>query len=373
MTNSTTTHHIGYQAPKLSSSENQSVVNVALSIPELQNWSHDWKYVDTSFLGNNKAGTAGFEWQYAMVYLKAPPNSGLIPCDIGWEAEVTVDITTMKVVSAGYPTINSQCHGVGITGGGPGTSGIIAPVTESPLKQFLSGIAAKDIQCENDLQLILKAEDGSPACVTPDTAQTLMEKGWTREVATSNLDVDLPCNGITILSPNYHAMMFPVLLMQLNSTSCVKLTYTVIRPYGVDEDGVSWPRNETIPLQVSDLNYEGDANKFGITQGKDYTNSFNITAFPKIIDHTNYPVGSNFTVTYLIRPLPNATGFYDQSMPMPLCLRYPLAVGHTAEQVNSSDFSKDLFIMLNHSCMRGQDELVGVEVKGMSYTEMKLP
>ncbi|MDE1842611.1 MAG: hypothetical protein KGH95_03060, partial [Thaumarchaeota archaeon] len=31
--------------PTLSPSENQSVVNVALSIPELQNWSHDWKYV----------------------------------------------------------------------------------------------------------------------------------------------------------------------------------------------------------------------------------------------------------------------------------------------------------------------------------------
>lgn len=255
---------------------------------------------------------------------------------------------------------------------GPGMSCPIANI-ESPLTQFKSGIAAKNVACANDLMLVIKAEDNSPACVKSDTAQKLMEKGWTREVVTSNLDVDSSCNGTTILSPNYHAMMFPVLLMQPNSTSCVKLTYTVIRPYGVYEDSVSWPQNETIPLQISDLNYEGNANEFGITQGKDYTNSFNIIAFPKIIDHANYPVGSNFTVTYLIRPLPNATGFYDQSIPMPLCFRYPLAVGHTAEQVNSSDFSKDLFIMLNHSCMRGQDELVGVEVKGMNYTEMNLP
>lgn len=241
-----------------------------------------------------------------------------------------------------------------------------------PLEQFKRGTAASDVKCNDGLLLVIKAEDGTPACVKPDTAQKLMEKGWTREVGTSNLNVDSSCNGTIILSPNYHAMMFPVLLMQSNSTSCVKLTYTVIRPYGVSEDGVSWPRNETVPLQISDLNYEGNANEFGITQGKDYTNSFNITAFPKMIDHANYPVGSNFTVTYLIQPLPNATGFYDQSAPMPLCFRYPLAVGHTAEQVNSSDFSKDLFIMLNHSCMRGQDELVGVEVKGMSYTEMNL-
>ena len=243
----------------------------------------------------------------------------------------------------------------------------------SPLKQLKSGVLAKDITCNQGFRLILKAEDGSPACVKPDTAQKLMEKGWTREVATSSLDVGLPCNGTAILSPNYHAMMFPVLLMQPNSTSCVKLTYTVIRPYGVHDDGVSWPQNETVSLQISDLNYEGNANEFGITQGKDYTNSFNITTFPKVIDHANYPVGSNFTVTYLIRPLPNATGFYDQSIPMPLCFGYPLAVGYTAEQVNSSDFSKGMSTMLNHSCARGQDELVGVEVRGMSYTEMKLP
>jgi hypothetical protein len=248
------------------------------------------------------------------------------------------------------------------------------PVYPSPLEQFRTGTSINDVKCNDGLQLLIKAEDGSPACVKPETAQKLMEREWTREIVTTNsVVVNSSCNGIAVLPANYHAMMFPVLLLQPNSVSCVKLTYTVIRPYGTDENGVSWPRFESNQLQISDLNYEGNTNEFGITQGKDYTNSLNVTAFPKTIDYANYPVGSNFTVTYLIRALPNATGFYDQSIPMPLCDYYPLAVGYAAKEVNSSDFSKGLWNMLNHSCVRGQEHLVAVEVAGMDYTEMKLP
>ena len=48
----------------------------------------------------------------------------------------------------------------------------------SPLKQFKSGIAANDIQCNQGLQLVIKAEDNSPVCVKPQTAQKLVERGW---------------------------------------------------------------------------------------------------------------------------------------------------------------------------------------------------
>lgn len=50
----------------------------------------------------------------------------------------------------------------------------------SPLEQFNSGIASNDVTCNSGLQLIIKAEDGSPACVTSNTAQKLMERGWTK-------------------------------------------------------------------------------------------------------------------------------------------------------------------------------------------------
>ncbi len=94
--------------PTLSPSENQSVVNVALSISELQSWSHDWQYVTMGFGSNNKAASGDFEWQYASVVLKAPSSSAPFPCYNDWWATVVVDMTTMKVVSADYPTMESH-------------------------------------------------------------------------------------------------------------------------------------------------------------------------------------------------------------------------------------------------------------------------
>lgn len=48
----------------------------------------------------------------------------------------------------------------------------------SPLKQFKSGILAKSIQCKQDLVLITKTSNNSPACVKPGTAQKLVKRGW---------------------------------------------------------------------------------------------------------------------------------------------------------------------------------------------------
>ncbi len=61
------------------------------------------------------------------------------------------------------------------------TSGISlakTPYTHSPLKQFKSGILANDVKCIDGYTLIIKTEDGSPACVKPETAQKLVARGW---------------------------------------------------------------------------------------------------------------------------------------------------------------------------------------------------
>ena len=50
----------------------------------------------------------------------------------------------------------------------------------SPLKQLKSGIAPNDISCKTGLSLIFKAEDGSPACVTPTNAGILISRGWAK-------------------------------------------------------------------------------------------------------------------------------------------------------------------------------------------------
>ena len=48
----------------------------------------------------------------------------------------------------------------------------------TPLQQFKSGIPASAVQCTQGLELVLKVEDGSPACVKPDSVTALIEHGW---------------------------------------------------------------------------------------------------------------------------------------------------------------------------------------------------
>ena len=48
----------------------------------------------------------------------------------------------------------------------------------SPLQQFKSGTPAKTVQCDQGFSLVIKIEDGSPACVTSQIAQALVARGW---------------------------------------------------------------------------------------------------------------------------------------------------------------------------------------------------
>ncbi|MDC8451599.1 MAG: hypothetical protein LV477_01670 [Candidatus Nitrosotalea sp.] len=54
--------------------------------------------------------------------------------------------------------------------------------TLSPLKQIKSGVNVKNIKCNDDLHLVIKKENGSPACVKVDTSKVLLERGWARSV-----------------------------------------------------------------------------------------------------------------------------------------------------------------------------------------------
>jgi len=48
----------------------------------------------------------------------------------------------------------------------------------SPLKQMKSGVSAEAVVCNEGLELIFKASNGSAACVMPSTASKLIERGW---------------------------------------------------------------------------------------------------------------------------------------------------------------------------------------------------
>ncbi|GEM_PF-2672022 len=47
-----------------------------------------------------------------------------------------------------------------------------------PRIQMEAGIGALDVECGQGFQLVLKALDASPACVTPSTASDLVARGW---------------------------------------------------------------------------------------------------------------------------------------------------------------------------------------------------
>lgn len=52
----------------------------------------------------------------------------------------------------------------------------------SPLKQFKAGTSATDVKCDNGMVLVIKAEDGSPACVNPNSANILIARGWAEKI-----------------------------------------------------------------------------------------------------------------------------------------------------------------------------------------------
>jgi hypothetical protein len=48
----------------------------------------------------------------------------------------------------------------------------------APLKQVESGVAPEEVQCNGDMELIIKSSTGSPACVKSATAERLVQLGW---------------------------------------------------------------------------------------------------------------------------------------------------------------------------------------------------
>jgi hypothetical protein len=54
-------------------------------------------------------------------------------------------------------------------------------IVDTPLKQFKSGISASNVTCHYNFQLVVKAEDSSPACVKADDATKLVARGWAQQ------------------------------------------------------------------------------------------------------------------------------------------------------------------------------------------------
>lgn len=213
----------------------------------------------------------------------------------------------------------------------------------------------------------------------PYTLDILFDKGKsiqthflvTRFDKTNDLSVNDCGKFYTVPENKTYLNAVPVLLMKSNSTACARLTFMISSNYN-DCNGPNCQHIFSLGpmLFIRNLHYEKNGGSFSITTGKDYTNSFKIMTAPDTVDLASYPLGANFTATYVLSPLPNATGFYDQSIPRLYCERYPLVVGYSKDQVNASDFS--YIDPLNPPCVSGAYVLTKVEVSGMDYKEVTL-
>ncbi|MDE1843363.1 MAG: hypothetical protein KGH95_06915, partial [Thaumarchaeota archaeon] len=235
----------------------------------------------------------------------------------------------------------------------------VKAITPSPLKQFKSGIATNDIKCVQGFQLVTKAEDGSPACVKPDTAYRLILKGWAKEFiqsvqATSS---DL-CGGIEVPSGNLRTGIVPVLMMKPNSTATVCVTYQFI------SDWDSYPNKNIYPHGIFETCCLVHMGKSSTVTS---SNQFEVLANPPLFNVTGVYNESKITVMYMIHAGLDSSGFYDSSIPYGNCNSYPLAVGYDSPKIDASDFSYDMDI----PCFNTIDKVDSVKiVSGMSYKEV---
>jgi len=166
----------------------------------------------------------------------------------------------------------------------------------SPLKQFKTGVAAKDVTCRPGFWLIFKTSDGSPVCVKTDAAYTLIHRGWAKQVSQTSLRTTLtvpsaPCD---IPYPESNAGV-AVLYMPANSTGKICATY----------------HNPDSPTQSS-------VRVFVAKDEQQMAGEIATSASPDIV-----PSGDS-TIVYDIKTGSQA-GFYGMSF---FCRIIPLAVGY---------------------------------------------
>ncbi len=210
-------------------------------------------------------------------------------------------------------------------------------ILESPLKQFKSGIYAQNIKCRQDFLLVIKSEDNSPACVKPQTAQNLVERGWAKEIASrTSTNTTLPASFELCNTPyELREGFVPALYMPANSLGKVCVNYS--NPNNA--------RNATL-LIFDASSYQPEK-------------SITTWAEPSVI-----PTG-NSTIVYFVKT-GNQTGFYGLTV---FCVGMPLAVGYDNQSnitTNNFPWMKP-FTTFHCPMLDYQFKVVGVSGIGIKY------
>jgi len=88
---------------------------------------------------------------------------------MGSNMSINTNVNASSIMNGNMNMTNEN-----MTGGTTGET----PKILSPLQQFKSGVAANSVQCNTGFTLIIKSEDGSPACVHSQSVQILTARGW---------------------------------------------------------------------------------------------------------------------------------------------------------------------------------------------------
>ena len=169
---------------------------------------------------------------------------------------------------------------------------------KSPLKQFNSGIAPKDVKCNDNLLLTFKAQDGSPACVKPETAKVLYERGWALVLVVNfnNSNSYQPVDVISILPDSFTTNPGgPAIKITLKNTGMTPITSLKAKlhlnnDYTFDFANVS----QSEPLASGNL-----ASDSKILIGAGFNT---ILGYPLTISGITNNIPFNFTVSVWISP-----------------------------------------------------------------------
>ncbi|MDC8451328.1 MAG: hypothetical protein LV477_00300 [Candidatus Nitrosotalea sp.] len=182
MSSSRSTIHKVY--PPVNVTKFMSIVeNSAIFEEQINGYTH--YSLATVILKPESQNTSNPTIEYNLVYsLYKDPNNY---CSYNKVLVITLDVQLQIMntteyspygVPAGYPLPPISCPMNFV----PGTidyNKLAGTIPWSPpLEQLNYGISAENVSCINGLMLVLKSEDGSPACVKPKTAQKLIERGW---------------------------------------------------------------------------------------------------------------------------------------------------------------------------------------------------
>ena len=132
-----------------------------------------------------------------------------------------------------------------------------------PLKQYKTGLSLNVIQCSDSLELVLKQLDRKPACVIPETAVKLIQRGWA-----------LPKDEQAKVISSFSAIT--------NEQNVINGTMLSITPETIDGknylvfDGLGWHRLHNVEITITSDDDDGEK----ITSVRTKTNDNGVLHMP---------------------------------------------------------------------------------------------